>query len=188
MSVEKITARILSDAQIRAAQILEQAEQEKQKILSDARKNGEEGASQILSSARKNAEANLGKIQSLADLEGKKATLQAKQDCINNVYRLAMDRLIQMEEEQYFSLLQKMLTKIAPSQSAVLQLSERDQKRFGQKKWGDFPIVLSETPGVFEAGFILHMGETSINCTFDEIFKSVLEDCKKDIADILFHK
>ncbi len=188
MSVEKITSRILSDAQSRAEQILAQAEQEKQQILSDARKNAEESAAQILMHAKKNAQANIQKTQSLADLEGKKATLQTKQDCINKVYRLAMDRLAQMEEKAYFSLLRNMLSNIAPGKPAVLQLSEKDQKRFPQKVWAEFPVTLSETAGHFEAGFILHMGETSINCTFDEIFKSVLEDGKKDIADILFHK
>ncbi len=188
MSVEKITSRILSDAHTRAEQILAQAEQEKQQILSDARKNAEESAAEIRMHAKKNAEANFQKIQSLADLEGKKITLQTKQDCINRVYRLALDRLAEMEEEKYFSLLQSMLGKIAPSMPAVLQLSEKDQKRFRQKEWGNFPVTLSETAGNFEAGFILHMGETSINCTFDEIFRSALEDCKKEIADILFHK
>lgn len=190
MSVEKITSRILDDARERAEDILVRAGDEKQKLLAHTRADGLRGKEEILQFARKNAEANVKKTQSLADLEGKKEILKAKQDCINHVYKLALEKIAGMEEEAYFELLKKLVKKINPQASAVIQFNERDRQRFrGLKvKWMDFHLSVSDEPGNFEAGFILHMGETSINCTFDEILKSVLEDNKKEIADILFSR
>ena len=190
MSVEKITSRILDDARERAEEILVRAGDEKQKLLAHTRADAARGAEEILQFARKNAEANIKKTQSLADLEGKKEILKAKQDCINHVYRLALDKIAGMEEEEYFELLKKMVKRINPQQAAVIQFNERDKKRFHalKVKWMDFHLKVSEEAGNFEAGFLLHMGETSINCTFDEILKSVLEDHTKEIADILFSK
>lgn len=188
MSVEKITSKILDDARERAEDIVVRAGDEKQKLLAHTRADASRGAEEILQFARKNAEANIKKTQSLADLEGKKEILKAKQDCISHVYRLALDKIAGMEEKEYFELLKMLLKKLNPAGTAVIQFNERDKNRFQQTEWADIPLEVSEQAGNFEAGFLLHMGETSINCTFDEILKSVLEDHKKEIADILFSR
>ena len=189
MSVEKITSKILDDAREHAEDLLVRAGDEKQKLLAHVRAEAQRSAKEMLLAAEKNAETSLRKAQSLADLEGKKEILKAKQDCIHQVYRLSLERIAGMEEEQYFALLKEMLQKIDFQKSDVIEFNQRDKKRFrtGKKAWQDLSLSVSEKTGNFEAGFLLHMGDVSVNSTFDEILKTVLEEHKKEIAEILFH-
>lgn len=185
MSVEKITSKILDDARQRAEDILARAEDERQKILAHARKDAANIKEQMLSIAGKNAESNIKKTQSLADLEGKKEVLKAKQACIEKVYHLALEQIRGMEDNAYLKLLEKLVKKANPERDARIQFNERDKQRFGGETTA-LGLEVSDSAGNFTAGFILQMGDTSVNCTFDEILKSALEDHKKEVADILF--
>ncbi|NLJ58455.1 MAG: hypothetical protein GX339_06385 [Tissierellia bacterium] len=192
MSVENITSNILKDAENLAAASLKNAEEEKQNIINEAKKKAETIINIEKEKAEKEAESLKSRKVSAAELEGRKMVLAAKQDAIKKSFDMAIDRLKNMEEEDYINFLLNQIVNIPYTEGAII-LNKRDRERIGQKlvkavneKLKAEKFILSDETVNASGGFILKSGAIMINSSFETVIDSVKDELTNDIASKLF--
>ncbi|WP_213975615.1 V-type ATP synthase subunit E [Tepidanaerobacter acetatoxydans] len=197
--IAKIKATILEEAQEEKQKLLENARVQAQDIRAKYKNKAEEILNDILEKANRAAEEKKRRILSMAQLENRKALLQAKQQIIDEVFEKAKAKLKNMSDEDYRNLIAEMLLKSVVTGNEEVVISEDDKnritpdfiKKINEKlksmgKQGNLRI--SETPGKMIGGLILKSEDMEINCTFDSLIKMEREELETEIAKILFEE
>lgn len=191
MGIEKITEQILIDAKDDARRIfdkgrydsrdLERQAQHKIKIMqADTEKRSEDDAETL--KIRKD---------SVAQLEGRKLRLKAKQEVISKSFDLALEKLSNMEEEVYLNLLERCMNETGMEKGEIL-LNKKDRDFIGQKlvnrvNKNGFHFVLSEEEISAKGGFLLRDGAVEVNSTFETMINAVREAVTPEVVKVLFN-
>ena len=88
IGMEKIKSKILEDAQNKITQILEQAKQQAEEIKNDALKESESKRAEILEKGEAKGKETYRRMLSMAGLEGRKEILKAKQDVVEEAFKI----------------------------------------------------------------------------------------------------
>ena len=194
---ERIKAKIIEDAEARSGQILEQARAEAREIMNNALKEAEQKRAEILKKAEAEGMEVYRRMLSEATLEGRKATLSARQDVVESAFSRAMDKLCSLPDKDYQELLEDMVVDAAKNEDGEILLSEKDKKRVGK----DFikninkrlssagksgKITLSQDSIKAAGGFVLRYKEMEINSTFEVIIEIMRSRLENDVVKILF--
>ena len=197
--IAKIKEWILEEAKEEKQNIIENAKAQAQDIKKQYEQKAKEILNDILDKASKTAEEKKRRIHSMAQLENRKALLQAKQQIIDEVFEKAKATLKDMPDDKYQNLISNMLIKSALTGNEELIISEHDKSRitsdFLQRinntlidmgKQGNLRI--SKTSGHMIGGFILKSQDLEINSTFDSLINMEREELETEIAKILFEE
>lgn len=195
--LEKITNRILEDAGRQAGEIRAAAEAEAEEILRETRDSLEkmrEEADESLQLEQKNRRA---RAESSAALKKRQMLLAAKQEMISGLIEKARETLLNMEDREYFALIEKMAECFLLSGEGEICFSEKDlgrlpkdfedtlQKAAG-KKGGT--IKLSQHPFSISGGFVLVYGGVEENCSFEALFAARRDELSDKVSGLLFGK
>lgn len=194
---EKIKAKILEDAEIKAGQILEQAEAEARQIREDALREAEQKKAAILEQGEANGREAYRRMLSEANLDGRKEILKVKQKLIEEAFSLAREKLCRLPDRDYQKLLENMAVKAVKNEDGEIVLSERDKKRIDRNFTENINkrisssgrsgrLVLSEDSIETAGGFILRYNAMEINNTFEVIFEMIKPQLENEVAKILF--
>lgn len=197
--IAKIKEKILDEAQREKDSILEKAQAKARTISDKYEKKAEELRQNIIDKTKKNAEEKKRRILSMAQLENRKAHLQAKQEIIDDVFKKATDKLMKMPDKDYQNLIANMLTKSATTGHEEVIISEKDEKLFTQEFLTEVNQVLKEQGKAADlkiakqkrqmiGGFILKSANMEINNTFDSLINMEREELETEIAKILFEE
>lgn len=197
--IAKIKERILEEAQEQKQKIIEDAKAQAQNIRKEYEQRAKKILDDILDKARNTAEEKKRRILSMAQLENRKALLQAKQEIIDEAFEKAKATLKNMPVEKYQNLIANMLINSAITGNEEVIISEQDKSRItpeflqkvnstliGMGKQGNLRI--SETPGQMIGGFVLKSQDMEINSTFDSLINMEREELETEIAKILFEE
>jgi V/A-type H+-transporting ATPase subunit E len=197
--IAKIKERILEEAREEKQKLVEKAQAQARDIEAKYEHKAKEMLNDILDKAGKAAEEKKRRILSMAQLENRKALLQAKQQIIDEVFEKAKAQLEKMPDENYCGLIADMLMKSAITGNEEVLISEHDKNRITQDflakvnenlkglgKQGNLRI--SETPGRMIGGFILKSEDLEVNNTFDSLINMEREELETEIAKILFEE
>ncbi|HHY71502.1 MAG TPA: V-type ATP synthase subunit E [Thermoanaerobacterales bacterium] len=190
--------------------ILEEAREEKQKLVDDAKTQArdikakyehkaKEMLNDILDKAGKAAEEKKRRILSMAQLENRKALLQAKQQIIDEVFEKAKAKLAKMPDEEYLSLITDMLQKSVITGNEEVVISEHDKNRISpdflakvnetlKSSGRQGNLKISKTPRQMIGGFTLKSEALEVNNTFDSLINMEREELETQIAKILFEE
>ena len=124
-----------------------------------------------------------------AEIRKKQSILAAKQELISQVIADCRQRLVEMGEEEYFSLLSGLLEKHMPDSDAILSFNKRDLLRMpdsfrrsvlelAEKK--AIKAEISDVPADIDGGFIIGLGEIEENLSIE----ALIEENEADIRDI----
>lgn len=197
MSAEKITAKILADAQAEAQKIGEEAQKRAKEIISRAKRE----VGQIREEAQKEAQAQAveekKRVLSRAEMEVKRGSLKEKQVLIGKVFELALQRVEGMKGGEYSKLMEDLLLKAVEDGDEEVIISEETKGKLGggflervnQRlrtggKKGE--ISLAEERRQIGSGFILRKGKKEVNCSFESLLGSKREELEGEVARILF--
>lgn len=192
MSIENITANILSDAKNTAENSLAKAELTGQDIINNAKKEAEVIIKAQAELSLKDAEGLKSRKASAAELQGRKMLLFKKQEAINESFNVALGMLKSMDSEDYISFLANQIVTI-PNCEGNLILNESDGASIGEKlvnsvneKLNGKKVILSNERHKSSGGFILKRGNVEINSTFETILNSMKDELTGEIASTLF--
>ena len=193
--IEKITNEILSDAQSRADEILDQARKAADEELAKA-----EGENKELSDAAKEridrAVADYGeRVRSQCEQENKLSVLAAKQEVIDGVLEKAQAKLKAQDAPAYFAMLKKLLGTVVRAGEGEIALSKADLERLpadflaganevAQAKGGS--VKLAEAPADIDSGFVLRYGQIEENCSLQALFAENRDRLQDAVASILW--
>ena len=192
MSIDKITSKIISDAEAVARVTLDEADAQRDAIL--ARADSE--AKQILNEAKERGQSEKEKLisrrKAVADIDGRKIILEEKQKLIAECFDRAIEQIISMEKGQYVAFLAGLVKKTGETEGQLI-LNEKDAASVGpdlvsvlSKEIAGSKITLSKETKNIRGGFLLKKGSVFINGTVEALVEEAKEDLAGEVAARLF--
>ena len=168
MSIEKITSKIIGDAEEKKKAVLAEANEKAEKILAAAQA---EADAYLAAEAERGETAKatlISRHKSVADIDCRKLILAKKQEVLESCFAEAVTALGQLPEAEYMDFLVN-LGKATGEKSGVLIFNEKDKAAVGEKvcaelsKAVDGQFTLAEETRAIAGGFILQSGKVYIN-------------------------
>ncbi len=193
--LDKIVEQILEEAENESKTILEDANKKAEQIIADAKKEAEKikaNSDEKISMEKLSGE---NRAKSSADLKKRQTVLKAKQEIINDIISKAHESLINMEDEKYFEMMEKIVDKSVLPKDGQIVFSERDSKRLPkdfEKKVSDIAkkhggsLALSDKNADIDGGFILVYGGIEENCSISAMFNANKENMADKVNSLLF--
>jgi len=192
MSIDNITAKILSDATEYANSLTSEAKSEATGILAKAKQEAEALTKQVASQAAKDAETVKQRRLSVAALEVRKMQLSVKQDAVSKAIEAAIDKLSNMQKDEYINFLVKKIAEVGIAEGQLM-LNAKDKAAVGEKVVAAVnasirggKISLSEETINAKGGFVLKTGLKEINSTVETMINSVKEAATSEVVAALF--
>ena len=192
MSIEKITSKILGDAETERDLMLADARAQSDAVLAEAEKH----AAMLLADAEQRGEIEKQKIitrrKSVADIDCRKVFLGKKQEIIEACFARAIDEITDMSKEAYIELLVH-LGKTSGVKAGVLIFNERDKQSVAAEvcralneavDCGSF--IVSEKTGKMRGGYLLTADRTTINNTVEALVAEAKTALTAEVAKQLF--
>lgn len=140
-------------------------------------------------------EQELANAKSSVDGDMKRKLLAYKVKTVDEVIEKTLKKLDSLSADEYFAILEKLLSRKIRSGEGTLHLGERDLKwlpdsfrksveKLAENAGGK--INISESPADIENGFILSYGLISENCSFRDIIESERDSVRDTAAKALF--
>lgn len=194
---EKIKSRILEEARLLAESNVKHAEEEATNILKAASNDAEAKRKQILDKAELEAVEVKKRLIAIAELEGRKQKLKAKQEVIDEAFDLALQKLNNLPDIEYQSIIGKMIANAIETGTEEVLLSSKDKQRLSpsfideiNKKLSEKGVAgnirISDETRNINGGFILKSGDIEINNSFESIIRMKRDDIEAEVIKNLF--
>ena len=192
--IEKITARIEEDGRKENDALLAEARAQAAEISAKYQAEAKAVTDEVLSQGRAAAQARAGHLDSMAQMECRKAVLAAKQDVIEEAFQAAHKKLLELPSEQYVALLANLAAKASVTGQEKLIFSPSHRAQVGkavvvaanEKIGPSAALTLSEESRPMDGGFILSDGAVEVNCTFDTLIRLQRGALAGEVAKVLF--
>ena len=193
--LDKMKSQILDEATHSAEVKIAEAKAKAEVILKDARAEAAAQVEKISNKAQADVDNYAQRIASSCDMQRKQAILRAKQEVIADVLDKAYDRMMNLDTEAYFEMIQKMLEEYVLPEEGVICFSAEDLERMPagfeaviQKtaagKGG--ALSLSRDAKEMKGGFILVYGGIEENCTIKALFDAKRDELSDKVHGLLF--
>lgn len=186
MSIEKITARILQEAQAEADALKKQAEEEAASVLAAAQAEADKITADAVAKAEKDATVLVERRKSVAELEARKMRLAAKQEMIDKSFDDSMKALRETPEDEYLAFL---MEKLQDFNKGEILLGAADKARLGDKlqaKLAGTELTVSDETADIIGGFLLKNGNVFANCSIESLMHGEKTHIIGELAQILF--
>lgn len=195
--VEKITERILAEANEAANTAKSDAEAKAKEILEEFEGKARQTYEQMVATGRTEAAAAAERKVRTAKLQAKKDILGTKQEFINKAYTIAQESILAMPEDEYVDLLARKACEASISGEEAVILNEDDKSVLGQKvvdaanallaaAGKKASLTLSNETAKMIGGLFLKQNDVSVNCSIDSIIGTFREDLDVKVAKVLF--
>ena len=194
--INKITARIIEDAEREIALMQQENEDKINTITAEAESAAEQESLELLARGRRAAEERRERLSSSAAVECRKLELAAKQELLGEAFDAAVEQLCSLPREEYLALIASLAVEAAEGGEQII-LSPRDAEQYGTEvilmantalraagKRGELTLSAETRP--IPGGFILSSGDVELNCAFDTLVRLRREKLEKEVAKILF--
>lgn len=193
--LEKIVNHIGEDAQDVVSCILNEAEEKAENILNEAKaecKKIEDEANAKVDFINENMAS---RSASSAQMQKKRILLKARQEIISDCIEQAYSSLKNLNDAEYFTLIERMFAKFVLPHDGVMYLSETDLKRLPQNFEENVRKIAADKNGSIsvskdardiDGGFIIAYGGIEENCSFKAIFDDSHEKLQDIVRNVLF--
>lgn len=192
MGAEKITEKIIADANVKAEKIIAEAQAEAQSIADEAAKIKAEKVSEGAKVGENEANLVKTRIVASAHMEAKKLLLKTKQDLLGKAFDMAKKKIDTMEAEEFEKLMTKLMVSMIETGNESVIICENDKKRLSDSfidnvnKAASSKITLSDEKRDIASGFILKRGDVEINATIEALFRQKKDELSAEVVKILF--
>lgn len=182
-NLDQLTEQILADARARAREILEEAQAQADRQVSDAMKDTQARRDMALTRAKNEADLLAERIVSGTNLKIRDEKLQAKGKVIDRVMKKVTDKLTSLSPQETLQYLQINLKdrRFAPEETLIVREGlEADVKKF----LGG--VNVQGRPGL--SGYIIDKNGVLENHSFETTLDYLKEDLEAQAAEILFRE
>lgn len=196
--LQKITDRILADADAFAAETIDEAkksaEAQRAAVISDAEKK----AAEIIARAKERAAVLIENAKAGADTKERNERLYVKNEYAAKATAVAKERFITLSADEKKKAYAKLLTDavntcVPDGAEATLAFNAADKAIAAEVLEAARPafskaisIGISDTPIPDKAGFVLRFGDIDVRCVEDTLFGELEGTLKKAVLDVLF--
>lgn len=190
MSKEAIIDKILSDANLKADAIIGEANEKADEIISIAAAQCKEYLQQNNAEIDKLTLDIDARSRSVAELDARKLLLAAKTQVLDSVYAKTLEKLRNLDKEQYSALIFSMLENAKDGD--VVTISEREKDIVTKKSLADFAqkkgisLTLADKFGDFDGGVVISENGVDNNFTLEVEVALLREQTETKIAKEIF--
>lgn len=191
MSIEKITSKIVGEAEEKKKAVLAEANAKAEEILAAARKEADDFVASETARGQQMKETLIERHGSVAAIDCRKLVLRQKQELLEDCFAQAVQALSQLPEEEYVDFLVA-LGKAAGEKEGALIFNERDKAAVGAKVCEKLSaaaggaFVVAEETRAMAGGFFLQAGKVFINNTVEALVAEHKEAMNSEVAGKLF--
>jgi len=178
-SLDRITDKIIEQANSKANEILSQAELEIKEIEAKAQNEQNQLFSEAKIAAEKEHRMVIDQFESSDRQERRQQLLTVKRRCIKQVVCETKQQIEALPKKEYFDLLLRLFKRNALPDNGKIYFSKSDSKRVPVdfiKQCNEFlkngSVELAGESKNINNGFIITYGKVEIDCSIDSIFKS----------------
>lgn len=190
MSKEAIIDKILSDANLKGDAIIGEANGKADEIISLAAKQCKDYLYQSKTEIDRLTLEIDERSRSVAELDARKLLLAAKTQVLDDVYAKTLEKLRNLDKEQYGALIFAMLENAKDGD--VVIVSEREKDIVTKQSLADFAkkkgikLTLADKFGDFDGGVIISENGVDNNFTLDVELSILREQTETKIAKEIF--
>ncbi len=192
MSIEKITSKILGEAEEDKKVVLADAQREASAIVEAAKYEADDFLAAEEARGLDIKEKTISRRKSVADIDCRKLVLQKKQELIDACFAKAVDALASMEEDAYVEFLVGLGKQTGESKGQLI-FNTRDKEAVGEKvcqKLNDSVdganFVLADETRNIKGGFIMQVEKVYINNTVEALVAENKDAMNSEVAAMLF--
>lgn len=192
MSIEKITSKIIGDAEESAKVTLAEAKAAADGILAEAQAKAEGIRNAAEKKGAEEKEKLISRKKSVADIDSRKMILVEKQKLISECFDKAAEKIASMEKDAYVEFLTALVLKTGEKEGQLI-LNEKDAEAIGEaliasiaKADPGAKITLAEERRNILGGFLLKNGQVYINGTIEALVAEAREELTGEAAWQLF--
>lgn len=196
--IEKITEKILADANTEAAQIIADAEAKASEIAKKGEAAADKKAAQIIAAAQAEAVEIKKRRQSVCDLELRKNILTAKRSVIELAYDKAYELVSNADKEEYQAIMLSMLVECAENGNGVIAVADADKDRIDKTladkavaelaaKGIERTIDVTDEKRAIKNGFVYITEGMEFNCSLESVLRQLRQDTETEVSKILFN-
>jgi len=195
--IEKITDRILADAQAEIDETLRAAEAEAASIRAKFEAQAQRETEELIRRGQERAAERERNLAGTAQLEARKATLAVKQTVLDRAFTLAQAQLHTLPEAEYISFLSDLAVRSSYTGIESVVLSPEDLEKYGEavvnaanerlaREGKPASLTLAPDTRTTGGGLILRDGNIETNCTFETLLRLIRSEISSEVAAVLF--
>lgn len=195
--IEKITEKLLAEANARADAVLRDADAQCEAIKADYAARAQREYDSAIDSGRKALAAVSGQMESAAEQESRKQLLALKQEMVSEAFLLASEKIASLPMEQYVNFLAHQAVEASGDGEGILLMNQDDRTRVGQTvtdtanallRSRGMPgnLVCGEETRPIRAGIILKKGDIEVNCSVETLTALCRSEMAVKVAHTLF--
>ncbi len=195
--MNKVSAKILSDAENKVREIEEKAKEEEGNLNNEHKIEIETASSELERKLNHEYKVEINRLSALNKLEHRKDILQAKWDIIDTIKKYLIDS-IKNDKELYLQFLEAMLRKGVMTGNEKIIVSEQDRTIFNSdflkaindkiKDDSNIPsdLKLHDKTRDTGGGMFLENGRVMFDATIESAVNKIFENHSVEITRILF--
>ena len=195
--IEKISARILADAETEAAAIRAQAGEKAAQLRADYDRRIEFEQQRLTAEAQAEADKQLERDQGAARMAARRHLLETKQALVDAAFRQAEQQLLSLPTAEYTKLCAQLAARASASGSEELIFCAEDRERVGQavveqanallqKAGKAAKLTLSAETRPMRGGVVLKDGLVETNCSIGTMISGLRPALSGKVAACLF--
>lgn len=195
-STQKITAKIAQDAHSFEEIALREAEAGAAVIRDDYKSKADYAVAVIVNKSQNNVERIVARAESSAELVKRNGVLSAKSAILDDVFNIAIERIITSDDNQYIDLMVAVAIRAAEemntveSKNGTIIMNKNDAAKFGKRLVEQLSrknkFTLSNEHANIRGGFILRCGDIDVNCSIESIVASIRPSLEPQVINTLF--
>lgn len=192
--LDKIIARLETDAQAEIDEVRAQAEAQSAALAAEYRQKADAEYAARLAVGKREAAQREDRLAGAADMEARKALLAFKQEMVTDVFSAAAEKLVSLPKEEYVAFLAAQAAKAAASGTEELVFNARDAKEVGREVARAANAILgqkghltvSDETREISGGVIVRQGDIEANCAVETLVRLRRGELAAQVAELLF--
>jgi len=188
--MEKVSKKILDDANKKRDEIVKSAEQEVAQIKKQTENEISRLGKETEELVKEALEREHRRLVGMAKLGIRNELLQTKREIMDSIFIEALDSLVSKKREEYLDLVKKLLEDTGVEDGEIVL--GKEESKIDQKFIEDVSTELgtkfsvSKERAQIRGGFILRKGQIEIDSSFSAILNAKRERTELDLAKLLF--
>ncbi len=191
MEKKNLTDYIVSKGKEEAKQIKAEADKAALKVERDILNKAEEEAKRIILSASTEADYKVSTLEMTQEIERRKALLRAKSEVINEVFQQAYQKIKNLPDKEFLSLIISLIKKEKYAGSEEIMVNKEEFNKYealipkiNQELKTEFK--LSKKPALIDSGFLMVGKYYDLNFDFMELINEVRREYESKLSEELF--
>lgn len=193
--LDKITEKILLEAEMNSSKIIDDAGEKVKSILSEARVEANSQADKIIKQAETEAVRKIAVAKSTAESITRNRYLEIRNAILNDIISAAYLKTERLSDTEYFELLMNICVKNVQPGECVMHFNSYDLSRLpagfedeiNSLVYETAAVHISDEPVSIENGFILRYDGFEVNCVLKAVFDEAMDKLKDSLSSVLFN-